>query len=108
MCYDGIRKAIPIAPTEFSKRRSATQLLQRQARSPSAACDSQEEDTFYQSRHEGGYWLGFAPKCLRIVIAIGQQSTDSHQGQPTEKSAGPRTSAAKQDQLNGLLASSFG
>jgi len=54
----------PIAPTKFPKKRSAAQLIQRQALSQSATYASQEEDTFDQSRPEDGYWLGLTPECL--------------------------------------------
>lgn len=73
---DESHKDHPIAPTEFLKRRSAVEMLGPKRPPHPATYTSQEEDTVRQSRLKAGTNLGLPPSALRVMIAIGQTSTD--------------------------------
>ena len=68
----------PIAPTELPKGWSAAALGMRDPKAgPRCAIHPSEGGYQPPVTPGGGYGLRLTPKCLRIMIAIGQPSTDS-------------------------------
>ena len=88
----------PIAPTEFPKVWSAAD-AEMQARKPDPHCNIHTSRGGYQPpvTPGSGYRLRLTPKCVVIMIAIGQSSTDSVRARelPHKSSGAPRPASER-------------